>query len=526
VPDFSLSFSGGGSNDGTVEIEQGASLDVTVNVQGSGGFNGVVTLSSGVETAQVTGIDIAFDPATTGTSSTMTIDIGAGVDFTDDYTLTVTGASGSITRNATLTIDVTEATTPVGSIALSAATTDLTLVQSSSRDVTLTVTPDGGFSGDVDLTFSDAGSGISGVFGTDPVTVNAATNSTLTLAADGTVTPGVYTVTVTATSGTLTDSVEIEVRVITASAVRYVNADSGNDTTGDGSAGNPLATIAQALTDLSGTGTIFLQAASATYDGGFTLADDLVLEGTGGGVGDAVIAGAAGNGILLQGGTVTLRNLTIDGFENGIRNNSGTSTLTLDRVTIDGASADGIAVSTVGTTLTLDATDLTLTDIGGDGISLGNNSSSTGPSITATFTNLSISGGSGEAIDFKGSNALDVTFDNATISNAGDNGIELDSGVASGASFVMRNSTITGSTGIGMIIEAAGATTIDIGTNNTISGSGGIELSDQRANGDSTVIAAGGLTLNASDPTGTATGVDSDGDLWEILGTGNQIAFD
>ena len=70
VPDFSLSFSGGGAGDGTVEIEQGTSLDVTVNVQGSGGFSGVVALSSGVEVAQVAGIDVSFAPATTGTSST------------------------------------------------------------------------------------------------------------------------------------------------------------------------------------------------------------------------------------------------------------------------------------------------------------------------------------------------------------------------------------------------------------------------------------------------------------------------
>jgi hypothetical protein len=510
VPNFSLSFSGGGSGDGTVEVEQGASLDVTVSVQGSGGFSGVVTLSSGVETAQVAGIDIAFDPATTGTSSTMTIDIGAGVAFDDDYTLTVTGTSGSINRTATLTIDVTEASG--GSFDLTTSTPSVVAAAGGSADVTVTSTPIAGFTGDVSLALTSS-DGISGAFVPDPI-AGANGNSTLTLSVPGALAAGSYTVTVNGTSGLVTDSVDVTVIVIDGSTI-VVDESSGNDTTGDGSVGNPVRTITNALTLVASGGQILVQ--DGTYDTEtfpLTITDDVTIQGESR-AGTVIDGEAISDTFFVDGGNLTISNLTIDGGNDAIQVQGG-SDLTASNLTIENfanrglhvASAGGSTVSLTGSTITAG------TGTSSDLIELIN------PNATISVSDTDIDGSAAtattpEGIDMKEGVAL--TLDNVTISNVPDGGLEIDDSVSGASSVTVSNSTITGSGGVGLAI-ASDLTTIDFGVNNAVSGSGGIEFSDQRGNGGVTVIDATGLTLNGTDVAdGTVAGPATSGDLYEIV---------
>src|SRR6266568_3909335 len=85
---------------------------------------------------------------------------------------------------------------------LSASPTNLTLVQGAAGSTTITISPLNGFSGNVNLTVSGLPSGVSAIFGTNPAT----TSSLLTLSATGAATTGTVTVSVTGSSGSLTNT--------------------------------------------------------------------------------------------------------------------------------------------------------------------------------------------------------------------------------------------------------------------------------------------------------------------------------
>ncbi|MGA7559459.1 MAG: choice-of-anchor D domain-containing protein [Terriglobales bacterium] len=96
---------------------------------------------------------------------------------------------------------------------LTANPSSLTIAQGASGQSTITVVPENGFTGSVNLNASGLPNGVSAQFSPNPTT----TTSTLTLTAAGNATKGTSTVTITGTSGTLTETTTIQL-TITASS--------------------------------------------------------------------------------------------------------------------------------------------------------------------------------------------------------------------------------------------------------------------------------------------------------------------
>src|SRR5207302_711206 len=196
APDYTLSLT-----PAALTVAQGATGTTTVTIARTN-FTGAVTLSLGNAPTGVTG---SFNPAApTGTSSTLTVSVGAAV-AAGTYNLTVdgTGAPGNRSTPLTLTVsaprDYTLSLTPAA----------LTVEQGAMGTATVTITRTN-FSGAVTLSVGGAPAGVTGSF--DPAAPTG-TSSTLTLSVGAAVAPGVYNLTVdgTGTAGNRSTSLTLTV---------------------------------------------------------------------------------------------------------------------------------------------------------------------------------------------------------------------------------------------------------------------------------------------------------------------------
>lgn len=103
TPDFSLALSSP-----SISIDTGTSGSVVVTVTPSGGFSGTVGLSVSGAPA---GVTTNLNPNATTTSSTLQVTV-AGTATTGGYALTISGTSGSLTRTAVLSLNVTKTLPP------------------------------------------------------------------------------------------------------------------------------------------------------------------------------------------------------------------------------------------------------------------------------------------------------------------------------------------------------------------------------------------------------------------------------
>lgn len=110
-------------------------------------------------------------------------------------------------------------------------------------------------------------------------------------------------------------------------ATYYLNADSGNDTTGDGSSGNPWLTVSKAHTSAASGDTIILQASTNPYTfTSITFSKSLTLSGASGDPEDQILDGG---GLTVQwtysgSYTITLNNLVFqDAISSAVANQKG-----------------------------------------------------------------------------------------------------------------------------------------------------------------------------------------------------------
>src|SRR5438046_4993986 len=165
-------------------IVQGATGNTTVTITRTN-FTDAVTLSLGSAPAGGTG---SFNPAApTGTSSTLTVSVGATV-VPGTYNLTVAGTGTPGNRSTPLTL--TGSAAPAYTLSLSPAT--LTIAQGATGPTTVTITRTN-FTGAVTLSLGGAPAGVTGSF--DPATPTG-TSSTLTVSVGPAVATGVYNLTV------------------------------------------------------------------------------------------------------------------------------------------------------------------------------------------------------------------------------------------------------------------------------------------------------------------------------------------
>src|SRR5439155_1473523 len=133
---------------------------------------------------------------------------------TGTVTVTITGFSGRLTR--TTTISLTVAAAP--DYTLSASPSSGSVIQGSTGTSTITVSPQNGFTGGVNLSARGLPSRLTASFSPNPTT----TTSTLTLAASPTATSGTVTVTITGNASGLTRTTTLTLRVTSVGVSRPV----------------------------------------------------------------------------------------------------------------------------------------------------------------------------------------------------------------------------------------------------------------------------------------------------------------
>jgi subtilase family serine protease len=201
VPSFTM------SSLGTLTMGPNSSNYAYVNIQRLYGFSGSVSLSA---SGLPSGVTASFSPnPVTGTyyGSSLTLQTSASV-VPGQYSVTVTGVSGSQTVTVPLTLIISAPTFTLyggGS---------LTIGQGLSGTTSVYINRLYGFTGNVNFSVSGLPGGVTASFSPNPAT---STYSTLTLTAAGTVPVGLYPLTITGTSGSITQTTTLTLTVGTPS---------------------------------------------------------------------------------------------------------------------------------------------------------------------------------------------------------------------------------------------------------------------------------------------------------------------
>ena len=194
---------------GSVTVGQGTSTTTYADISPQYGFTGSVNLSiAGLPS----GVTASFSPNPTTGNSTLTL-VASSTAALGQYTLTITGTSGSITATTNLTLGVYAPTfTMSGPYSISAG-------QGTSTSGYVYVSSEYGFTGSVNLSISGLPSGVTASFSTNPTTYYSAL--TLNIAASAPV--GTSTVTITGTSGSQTVIVTFQLSIYAPSFTIYSN---------------------------------------------------------------------------------------------------------------------------------------------------------------------------------------------------------------------------------------------------------------------------------------------------------------
>ncbi len=190
-------------------IAQGATTTYSVGLQGSGGFGGTIALTAlnlpGNQVLPGTGFSPASVTLATNGSGTSTLTIVTNNQTpTGTFTITIRGTSGSIVRDATVSITVTAP----GDFSVSAIPASRSITRGSTTTFTVTIQSLNGFNSAVNLIALNLpgnqvlpGTG----FSPTPVTPspNGSTTSTLTIVTNNQTPTGTFTITIRGTSGSL-----------------------------------------------------------------------------------------------------------------------------------------------------------------------------------------------------------------------------------------------------------------------------------------------------------------------------------
>jgi FG-GAP-like repeat/Bacterial Ig-like domain (group 3)/FG-GAP repeat len=189
------------SSSSSVSLNQGGTSSTTLTVTGAGGFSGNVNLA--ITSPLPSGVTAVWGTNPTSGSSVLTL-TASGSAPSGTTTLAITGTAGSLTTTTELTIAV-----HAPGFLLSASPNSVGLNQGSTATSTITVTPQYGFSGNVNLAVSGLPSGVTAVWGTNPTSGS----SVLTLTASSSASATTSTLTITGTSGSLTETTSLTLGV-------------------------------------------------------------------------------------------------------------------------------------------------------------------------------------------------------------------------------------------------------------------------------------------------------------------------
>ena len=184
----------------------GAAGSSTITSTVTGGFSSSVALTA---SGNPTGVTVAFSPASiTGDgTSTMSVTVASTV-ASGTYPITVTGTSGSTVETTTVTVTVTN---PSSGFSLAASPTSLSVTRGNTGKVTITSTVSGGFSSPVSLSGTVSGSRVTVSF--SPTSITGTGTSTMTITVNRRATTGSRTISVTGTSGGVTQHATVTLSV-------------------------------------------------------------------------------------------------------------------------------------------------------------------------------------------------------------------------------------------------------------------------------------------------------------------------
>ena len=205
-----------------ISLGQGSSTNVNVTINPQNGFSSGVTLSA---SSLPPGVSVSFSPDLVTSQSVMKISAtstAAVGPHTLIVTGTSTGASGKLTGNTAVGFTVYQ---PTFQIESSGGTT---IGQGGSSQVNVSINPEYGFVGEVNLAVSGLPSGVTASILPNPIS----SNTTITLTASSSAAPGAYTVTLTGTSGKQTQTT---IFALTVAAPSFTLSNCGSATVVTGS---------------------------------------------------------------------------------------------------------------------------------------------------------------------------------------------------------------------------------------------------------------------------------------------------
>ena len=261
IPDFSVSV----SPPGTASVAAGNPATYTISVSGLNGFTGVVTLtcSAGLPTgASCAFVPPSVTPSGTPVSSTLTLATSATTPAATS-TVTVTGTSGLLTHDTTVGLTVTPAPDfTIAATALSPATISAGAAATS----TITIAPANGFNGSVSLTCNSIAPVVTPppTCSFNPASVAGGSGtSTLTVSSSTTTPTGLFNVTVSGTSGSLSHTAPVSFTVTAAQAADFTVAATALSPASISPGGTATSTITIAPTN-GFTGAVTLTCSSIT----------------------------------------------------------------------------------------------------------------------------------------------------------------------------------------------------------------------------------------------------------------------
>jgi len=184
-----------------VTVVKPGSATAIIAIGAVNGFTGSVALTA---SGLPTGVTATFSAATSTGTSVMTFTAGSTA-VNGTYSIAVNGVSGSLKATTSLALTVG---TP--SFTLTPSSAALTLNRPSSGTSTIAIGAVDGFTGSVALKVGTLPTGITASFGA----AGSTTGNVLALTAGSTAAAGVYPITITGTSGTLTASTTVTVTVV------------------------------------------------------------------------------------------------------------------------------------------------------------------------------------------------------------------------------------------------------------------------------------------------------------------------
>lgn len=210
----------------SVTVTQGSSGQTTISIVPANGFTGSVTLSN---SALPSGVTAGFSSNPTTGASTLTLTASATAT-TGTVPVTISGVSGALTANTSVTLTVNSANPP--NFSLTATPSSLAVAVGGAGKSTIAVVAQNGFSGTVSFAASGLPTGVTATF----TPKSSTTSSSLSLRVGTAASPGIYTITVTGTSGALVNSTTVSLTIkpsftLTASPTTLTSTQGGTGAT-------------------------------------------------------------------------------------------------------------------------------------------------------------------------------------------------------------------------------------------------------------------------------------------------------